>query len=393
MIEHKRVSLKLVTLLMAALSLAAFVFIVPGDDPEASNLSGSLFQVSFERSDQVFEPASTFEIVLGDVDDDGDLDAVLSNMHDVGSRVWHNDGNGHFTDSGQLLTEDGHGVRLGDLDGDGDLDMVMTCASDVLPTKVYFNDGTGRFTDSEQDLGDTDVSGNGVELIDIDTDGDLDAYVVYYQMPDKVYLNNGSGIFDEGSFTVPDGSFATWGDLDNDGDTDVILKEEGAGYSTLLNDGAGLFSEDWSLADTSAVFGDIRLGDLDGDGDLDAVVANGDRTGAMPTRVILNDGAGRFTDTGQELSETFFSRLVLDDADGDGSLDVFLFHFQSENEIWINNGAGRFSDSGLRMNGPALNGHGATGDLDNDGDLDIFEAVYVDGPNVVWFNQGTGIRR
>jgi hypothetical protein len=217
--------------------------------------------------------------------------------------------------------------------------------------------------------------------------------VVYYEMPDKVYLNDGSGVFDESTFTIPDGSFATWGDLDNDGDTDVIVKKEGVGYSTRLNDGAGHFVDDWSLADTSVVFGDIRLGDLDGDGDLDAVVANGDRTGAKPTRVFLNNGAGRFTDTGQELPETFFSRVVLDDVNGDGSLDVFLFHFQSENEIWINDGSGRFSDSGLRMNGPALNGHGATGDLDNDGDLDIFEAVYVDGPNVVWFNISGDVAR
>ena len=78
-------------------------------------------------------------IALGDVDGDGDLDALVSHRRVI--RIWLNDGQATFQESGQLLGDSGgDGVVLGDVDRDGDVDA-------IVGTRVWVNDGKGRFSD------------------------------------------------------------------------------------------------------------------------------------------------------------------------------------------------------------------------------------------------------
>lgn len=358
----------------------------------------------FENSPQSFGYTETFQVGLGDLDGDGDLDAVFANMAANYSQVWFNNGGaqggtpGQFTDSGQRLTQQGHGLGLGDLDGDGDLDLFITCAHfgrsgawSKKPSRVYLNDGQGGFADSGQDLGDTELSGNGVNLIDLDGDGDLDAHVIYYEvdgMADKVYLNDGAGRFSDSGLALDEEEIA-WGDLDADGDLDILAKAYAEGYRVLQNDGTGRFVAGWQMEDSQAMYGDLALADLDGDGDLDALVASGFRTGgSFPTRLLWNDGTGQFTDSGQELGETMAARFAVADLDRDADLDLFVSsgdHWPAE--AWLNDGAGRLVDSGLRLESPSQ--HLATwpslGDLDGDGDLDLVEAGFQ-GKAEIWLN-------
>lgn len=357
--------------------------------------------VNLIQTSQIFEPGDTNQIGLADLDGDGDLDAVFSNQADHHCRVLWNDGAGHFTDSGQRLTQQGHGVGIGDLDGDSDLDLFITCAGwrkekgvfRSLPSRIYFNNGQGVFADSGQDLGDTVPSGNGINLLDFDGDNDLDAHIFYYTTQaapyyHHLYLNDGKGLFQDSGITLPEGSYIVWGDLNTDGAVDIFMMEWEKGLRVLLNNGSSDFEEIWAESDPSLLYGDTVLGDIDGDGDLDAVVTPRGSQENKPARVLLNDSKGRFE--GKEVlsfQPAKADSAFLGDLNGDGRLDAFLTGFKGVNQLWLNDGTGRFIDSGLRMCEGDPNAHAALGDLDGDGDLDVFISFYGKGSNSVWLNQ------
>ena len=94
--------------------------------------------------------------------------------------MWLNDGSGTFTDTGQALRasssiDESYGVDLADVDGDGDVDAFVANYNDY--NKVWLNDGSGNFTDSGQSLRYSSSYDNSwdIELADLDGDGDLDA--------------------------------------------------------------------------------------------------------------------------------------------------------------------------------------------------------------------------
>ncbi len=93
-------------------------------------------------------------IVLGDIDNDGDLDLILTGFYFDGSsfyisKIYKNDGTGGFTEINpdSLQTIRLGSVVLGDIDNDGDLDLVLAgSSSGVTYSEIYENDGTGSFT-------------------------------------------------------------------------------------------------------------------------------------------------------------------------------------------------------------------------------------------------------
>jgi WD40 repeat protein len=342
----------------------------------------------FEQSEQDLGMRETVQAALGDLDGDGDLDAVFANPMKSNSEVWLNDGSGWLVNTGQNLTQYGHGVGLADFDEDGDLDAFIVCHQFLTGSKIYLNDGSGVFTDSGQDLNDASLSAVEVNLIDLNGDGHMDAHVAYYDLsglPDKVYLNDGKAMFSDSGLALEEDTIA-WGDLDGDGDVDYFGERWGVGYVVQLNDGHGAFVESWSETDNHSTIGDIALADFDQDGDLDAFVTNGHRTtGYFPSRLLWNHGDGTFTDSQQQLNDSSGAELAVGDLDLDGDVDVFVANMDRPNEVWLNDN-GQLTDSGLRLGKISdVSGRPTLGDLDGDGDLDLAVGRFQGGAEI-WFN-------
>jgi len=315
-------------------------------------------------------------IALGDLNGDGDLDMVVANgFGEVANGVYTNDGGtGSYIDSGQALgANNSQSVALGDLDGDGDLDMVMANAS--KSNRIYINnDGLGNFTGSDFVVNQGNTS---VALGDVDGDGDLDIVLASTKGgANRVYINNGAGpnrFTDSGQALGAKSSLSiALGDVDGDGDLDMAVANYGQGFSSgssnrlYTNDGAGGFTDSGQvlgLKNSTA----IALGDVDGDGDLDMVVANSTGQG---NRIYFNDG-GSFTDSGQALGNHSSQSIALGDVDGDGDLDLVVANLSVQpNRVYINDGAGSFVDSGQTL-GTNASFSIKLGDVDGDGDLDM----------------------
>ena len=157
-----------------------------------------------------------------------------------------------------------------------------------------------------------------------------------------------------------------------------------------MNDGSGVFADSGQTLGGFSASRDVELGDMDGDGDLDAVVAQ-TGAGAIPTsRVWFNDGTGVFTDSGQGMNPGGSWSLKLGDLDGDSDLDIFFPYFYSNanNSVWINDGAGTFSNSGqLLFPGERWGTSVDLADVDGDGDLDAWATNRFPGGNRLWINQ------
>jgi hypothetical protein len=343
-----------------------------------------------DSGQRIGRPPWSRGVALGDLDGDGDLDAFFAADGTEPNLVLLNDASGTLVDSGQRLGSlSSQAVELGDVDGDGDLDAVVANWGE---DRVWLNDGTGTFTDSGQAL--SSPNSYGLSLGDVDGDGDLDVFVALDEA-NQLWLNQGDGTFVDSQQRL--GSSFSWdvdlADLDGDGDLDAFVANgeglEPWANKVWFNDGSGIFTDSGQDLGSGASRG-VRLGDVDGDGDFDAFVANSQYEAAEPDRIWLNDGSGSFADSGQRLGSSTSQTVRLGDVDGDGDLDAFVANRTSSNNVWLNDGSGGFSDSGQSIaNSNAVD----LGDLDGDGDLDAYlgSEVWLNGNGGVFVDSGQAL--
>jgi hypothetical protein len=182
-------------------------------------------------------------VSAADYDNDGKLDLLVS--AESHNRLYHNDGNGYFTDVSDSAgintppTGDttGYGITWGDYNNDGWLDVYISCWH-YQNGRLFRNNGNGTFTDVTHDLGvGQEVWSHSVSFGDFDNDGWLDLYSVSASYGNRLYKNNQGNSFVEigQQAQVRDnhwGCGLSVGDLDRDGRLDLVVGhyENGGDY-------------------------------------------------------------------------------------------------------------------------------------------------------------------
>jgi len=357
---------------------------------------------------EVFGPG----LCVADFDGDGWQDIYFVNGRDLYNRgisarnaLYHNNGNGTFTDvtdkAGVPGTAYGLGCVWGDYDNNGFPDLYVTqFGKNVL----YHNNGDGTFTDMTEKAGVAGVASGtqfhgGATFFDYDRDGKLDLYVggyvtltddsprycdfvdvrtncppsVYKGSPAILYHNNADGTFTDVTTAAgiyqPDGKNLSVAavDYDDDGWPDLFVANDGVNAYLYHNEHNGTFTEVGLLAGialtgrgkTMAAMC-MSLGDYDNDGKFDLYISDFQKSS---DHIWHNDGKGMFVEVSDELGITLPTYNVLSfgggffDYDNDGRLDLFIANghvypevensaqktaYKQINSLFHNDGKGKF---------------------------------------------------
>ena len=318
--------------------------------------NGKFEDITAKAGKGIDHPGFSMGSVFGDYDNDGYADLYLANggQYEVeANRLFHNNGDNTFTDvtekAGVGLKSFTYGASFVDYDNDGWLDIY--CANYGVGKKniLYRNNGNGTFADVTDmaGVGDRSWSWMGV-WADVNNDNFVDLYVVNGRYPvgepNKLYINNGNGTFTDTTKKagVEDpnwGLGAAFADVDNDGDQDLFVSNYVGPNNLYLNDGKGGFAKA-----TSQIKGSHdgwgkgpTFGDIDHDGDVD--LYEGDCK--LANQLYLNDGKGNFTnvvDSQPVLKcETVRTKgTAFGDIDNDGDLDLYVINWGAPNKLYKN---------------------------------------------------------
>ncbi len=328
-------------------------------------------------------------------------------------RLFKNEGKGKFKliDIGSGGIDGGTrdcGLSWGDFDNDGDPDPYIGTQAGI--NHFFRNDGKKGFTRITEGIIATD-SLNSFDAVwtDYDNDGNLDLFtcnVLTFDYkprpgtPNFLFKNAGNGAFtkiinnvisaDKGNTIT--GSFA---DYDNDGDVDLFVPDMGKNNYLYKNNGDGSFTKvtEGDIVEDKSLSLCGSWSDYDNDGDLDIFVANG----VIPQKDMLfnNNGDGTFKriHEGPVVNNSASAwNVAWGDVDNDGDEDLYVSVWAGKNYFYINNGDGTFSQN---SKDPIVADSDSTntsvsvwGDFDNDGDLDFVTADCASSRNIYYENKG-----
>ncbi len=286
----------------------------------------------------------------------------------------------------------GKGIAMADVNNDGLIDLYVSNKGGS--NRLFLNSGNGAFLDF------TDQAGPGVDhpgftmgsvFGDYDNDGCADLYLAtggqYEIEANRLFKGNCDGTFtdvtEQAGVGLKDFTYsASFADYDNDGWLDLYCANYGVGAKNVLfrNNGNGTFldvTEAAGVGDPSwswmGVWADVNGDDWD-----DLYVVNGRYPAGEPNRLYLNNRDGTFTEAARQAGVSdpnWGLGAAFADIDNDGDLDLFVSNYVGTNGLYLNDGKGKFSNASERLRGTHEGwGKGPTfGDIDHDGDLDLYE--------------------
>ena len=379
--------------------------------------------------------------IMDDFDNDGLLDLVTTCIRsDTNMIYYHSNGDGTFSDwterAGLLGQKGGLSIIQGDFDNDGWLDLFVPRGAWLgdqgrQPNSLLRNRGDGTFEDVTKQAGLFEPAWPclAAAWCDYDKDGDLDLYVGNERLregryaPSQLFRNDGGKFTDvaqaAGVTNMRFSRGVSWADYDRDGDWDLYVSNMGEENRLFQNQGDGTFLDvaprlgvhqqgsanprkqrtfqSWFFDVNNDGWPDLfaasyLLGGMGGSVDSTAASMFGEGVTEETCRLWMNDQKGGFRDATEEyglLRAISAMGANFGDVDNDGWMDFYLatgapaYEVFLPNLLWLNRNGTSFAEgtvaSGL---GHFQKGHAvAFGDLDNDGDLDLFHQLggwYVD---------------
>jgi len=301
----------------------------------------------------------------------------------------------------------GHGVMFADVDKDGLADLYITMIFDEpMPDLFFRNLGNNTFADEgvSRLIADFDGGSHGACWADLDNDGDYDLVNgTTWDNPDypnhnNIFRNDGDGTFTEVTpLCMRQRREETRGvicfDADRDGDLDIFCVAGWRGSGDPKNERNEIYENKGNFSFVALKSGplhDCPAGqgatdtDYDGDGDLDVIACN--REGDL--NILGNDGAGdnfrKIDPDSIGIRHRAYGGVTTGDIDNDGDLDMILVDAAESGHLYLNNGDGKFVflRSFSRVDGYMA----GLADLDNDTDLDLVFA----GDKRIYLNDGSG---
>ena len=376
-------------------------------------------------------------VVIDDFDGDDYLDVLTSSWDTAESaRLFRNNRDGTFSERIEEAGLNGiyGGLNLiqADYDNDGDVDVLVLRGAWLEkkgrhPNSLLQNDGSGHFRDVTFDvgLGEVHYPTQTAAWSDMDNDGDLDLFIGNEGYPSQMFENDGQGKFIDvaaraGMQIVQMVKGTAWGDYNQDRWPDLYVSILPGKNQLYRNNQNGTFT---NVAAELGVEGPIYsfptwFWDYNNDGIPDLYIASFDPgnqyvaadylklpTTCEPDRLYRGTGDGRFEEVAAEAQLTRVTQPMgsnFGDMNNDGFIDFYLgtgyvdYDGLIPNLMFLNRGGQKYEDVTFAAGvGHLQKGHAvAIGDLDNDGDLDIFSQMggWFAGdafPNAVFENPGT----
>lgn len=284
--------------------------VLTGYNPDLGNISRvyrNNGNNTFSEQTGIVLPGVTYSSVTWtDYDNDSDLDLLITGENQSSvyiSKIYRNEGGTSFTEQSgiQLSGVKQSSVAMGDYDNDGFLDILLSGlnSSNQNISKIYRNNRNNTFSELT-DLSLQGVSFSSVAWGDYDNDNNLDILITgatgfnpnYYPVT-KIYRNNGNSTFSVLStptiIGINNGS-AEWGDYNNDGLLDILLIGDSGlnfDFKIYLNNGNNGFQELTSLNLPGGIACSSSSADYDNDGDLDILFSG--YSGALLSQIYRNN--------------------------------------------------------------------------------------------------------